>query len=228
MARVWDGRAQSSERIFILAIDLPERSVPECAPPIVVLASASPRRTYLLSEAGVPHLVRIPPVDDAECALPLAGASLVECLAHIKAHQVACGSGEVVVAADTLCLVDSSALGKPNNEREARAMILRLVSRPHQVVTGVSIRHGGCSKGFVEAAVVSLGHLGAGDLNDYLASGLWRGKAGAYDYPERLAAGWPLSCEGDPTTVSGLPMQRLLAELQMIGVPAAAKAGEAR
>ncbi len=228
MARVRGGRARSSERIFILASLHPERSVHESAPPIVVLASASPRRTHLLTEAGVAHVVRVPPVDDAGIALPLDGASLVECLAQVKAHQVRCGAGEVVIAADTLCLLDGRVMGKPTDVQEARAMLLLLAERSHEVVTGLAIRHAGRSMGFAVSATVSLGALSGQDVEQYLGSGRWRGKAGAYDYPERLAGGWLLSCDGDPTTVSGLPMRRLLPELTSLGVRVALGSGAGR
>ncbi|MDA0803250.1 MAG: Maf family protein [Planctomycetota bacterium] len=183
----------------------------------IVLASASPRRSALLSAAGVPHQRRVPCVDDASLSLPLAGASLVEALAHCKAHQVHCGSAEVIVAADTLCFLDGVIVTKPVSEPDAREMLRTFVGRSHRVVTGVAIRVPHRTITFADAAEVWLDSLEDGELSDYLQGGCWKGKAGAYDYPERLAAGWKLRCEGDPRSVSGLPVERVLEALREIG-----------
>jgi predicted house-cleaning NTP pyrophosphatase (Maf/HAM1 superfamily) len=53
-------------------------------------------------------------------------------------------------------------------------------------------------------------------IDEYVSSGAWKGKAGAYNLSERIAAGWPLRCEGDETTVMGLPMLKLLPLLRSI------------
>ena len=61
-----------------------------------------------------------------------------------------------------------------------------------------------------DAAEVSLGMLPDGDIAGYLEGGEWRGKAGGYNYADRVAAGWPLECRGDPETVMGLPSRIVL------------------
>jgi predicted house-cleaning NTP pyrophosphatase (Maf/HAM1 superfamily) len=58
-------------------------------------------------------------------------------------------------------------------------------------------------------AWIEIGDLPARDLEQFLAEGLWRGKAGGYNLPEVVARGWPVRCEGDPQTVVGLPIARL-------------------
>jgi septum formation protein len=58
---------------------------------------------------------------------------------------------------------------------------------------------------------VTWGDVDDDAIDEYVASGQWRGKAGGYNLEERLEAGWPIECEGDPTTVMGLPMRRLAA-----------------
>lgn len=62
---------------------------------------------------------------------------------------------------------------------------------------------------FADRAAVRYGRVSDAAVDEYVASGLWRGKAGAYNLQERLEAGWPVRCEGDPATVMGLPMRRL-------------------
>jgi predicted house-cleaning NTP pyrophosphatase (Maf/HAM1 superfamily) len=54
-----------------------------------------------------------------------------------------------------------------------------------------------------------MGALDAEDFERFLSEGAWRGKAGSYNLPEVVARGWPVSCEGDPQTVVGLPAEKL-------------------
>jgi septum formation protein len=69
---------------------------------------------------------------------------------------------------------------------------------------------------FADAARVTMGALSDSDLENYLASGQWHGKAGGYNLLERIDAGWPLTYQGDPTTIMGLPMNRLVDRLNSI------------
>lgn len=155
-------------------------------------------------------------------------------------------AGRLVIGADTACLVDGELIGTPRDADEAETMIRRFVNREHDVLTGVAIidlRDGGSVAGgevadegraahagslepvtaparriFVDRARVRLGRLSEDQIRAYIASGAWMGKAGAYNYREALAAGWPLSCEGDVTTVMGLPMAALRRQLAAMGV----------
>ena len=91
-------------------------------------------------------------------------------------------------------------------------MIESFVGRSHEVVTGMCVldRASGRRHLVADSAGVALGALGDGDVAAYVASGDWRGKAGGYNYADRLAAGWPLRCDGDPETVMGLPSRLVL------------------
>lgn len=71
---------------------------------------------------------------------------------------------------------------------------------------------------FADRAVVRVGPISDEQIEAYVASGNWRGKAGAYNLSERIEAGWPIECLGDPTTVMGLPMRRLPEWLKSAGV----------
>lgn len=66
-----------------------------------------------------------------------------------------------------------------------------------------------CEILFTDTARVRVGRIPIAEIESYVASGQWRGKAGAYNLAERLAAGWPIEYEGDPATIMGLPMRRL-------------------
>jgi septum formation protein len=186
------------------------------AEPAVILASGSPRRRAILSEAGVPAVVLVPAIDDA--AAPADGrhpATYVMSLAWFKARQAiadaaaAFGTGgpRWIGAADTMCVQDGRVIGKPADRDEAAAMIRAFEGRTHAVVTGVCVvdRGSGARTIFSDEARVTLGAIGPDALARYLDSGEWRGKAGAYNFSDRVADGWPLRCDGDPQTVMGLP-----------------------
>lgn len=136
----------------------------------------------------------------------------VAALAFLKAWSVARGLDEhaVVLGADTVCVHEGELLGKPANADEARAMLRAFVGGTHQVLTGVAIvTPDGRRELIVDSADVTWGPVNDDTIERYVASGEWRGKAGAYNLSERTDEGWPIECEGDPATVMGLPMRRL-------------------
>jgi nucleoside triphosphate pyrophosphatase len=214
----------------------------------LVLASRSPRRRMLLDESGLRHDAQHPGFEDSVLERGKVSAEQwIGSLAYLKAWARAGepgASGRLVIGADTACLVDGELVGTPRDADEAEAMIRRFVGREHDVLTGVAIidlRDGGSVAGgevtdegrpagtlepvtapsrriFVDRARVRLGRLGEEQIRAYIASGAWMGKAGAYNYREALAAGWPLSCDGDVTTVMGLPMAALRRQLAAMGV----------
>jgi len=127
----------------------------------------------------------------------------------------------VVLSADTLVAYDDGELaGKPTSRREARTMIQRFLDTDHRVVTGVALvgPEPGEIETFADTAVVHMGHISEKELENYVQSGSWHGKAGGYNLFDRQDAGWPIQVEGDPTTVVGLPMQRLGEALDRYGV----------
>ncbi|MCX5662395.1 MAG: Maf family protein [Planctomycetota bacterium] len=103
------------------------------------------------------------------------------------------------------------------------------MERSHDVVTGVALLGADDvqPERFADAAVVNMRRVAAGDLEEYLDSGQWRGKAGGYNLFDRQRAGWPMTVEGDPTTVVGLPMTALRAALARRGVAPQANAANA-
>ena len=196
--------------------------------PDIVLASSSPRRQAILAAAGIRFEVLAPAMDDA--LLPVSTgdpARLTMGLAWFKARQVlsaleargGAGAPRLVLAADTVCVVDGRIVGKPADPADARRMVHALEGRAHDVVTGLCIadRRTGGRTLLADRTAVMLGALPAGELDRYVAGGAWQGKSGGYNYSERLAAGWPLSCAGDPETVMGLPSRLVLPLLAAFG-----------
>lgn len=183
-------------------------------PPSIVLASRSPRRLELARARGWNVRVLAP---DEEIERAAAGRHPLESLedyterlAHAKASAVApaCGSG-IVVACDTLGEIDGEALGKPADQAAARRMLEQLAGRVHRVVSGVCVwpRPDGKPWGGHAVSILEMGPLSDDVLERYLASGLWRGKAGACGFqdeslPLRLLA-------GSASNVVGLPVELL-------------------
>jgi len=172
----------------------------------LVLASASPRRTNLLAELGLPFEVR--PADVDETPHPGESAeALVARLARAKAEAGAgaAGSDAIVLGADTTVVVDGAILGKPRDDAEAAWMLGRLAGRRHDVLTGVSVRHGAHEVGRVESTAVWVSALTTEDIAWYVASGEGRDKAGAYAI-QGLASRFIPRIDGSYANVVGLPV----------------------
>ena len=176
-----------------------------------------------MREAGFEFIQRDPPYDDAgdpSVHDQTDVRRLAMDLARRKAHSLR-EDGElpagpsVILAADTICVtVDGRLIGQPADRDEAEAMIRGFMNGAHDVVTGVCVESL-CGSVLYDVARVHVGRIDDHDLQHYLDSGEWRGKAGGYNLFDRQAAGWPVSVEpgDDPTTVVGLPMRLLLPTL---------------
>jgi len=189
----------------------------------LVLASGSPRRRELLKAEGFEFEVVSAGVDDgllrrgdagpAEWATALAYLKAAAGLAAVLAED---GTAAVtVIGADTICVLEDRIIGQPRDADDAREILYSFSARDHEVVTGVALIDAptGEREMWAESANVNVGELTPELVEPYVASGAWRGKAGAYNLAERLAAGWPIRYEGDPMTIMGLPMARLRGRL---------------
>ncbi len=183
----------------------------------LILASVSPRRSRLLTEAGFAHETLVPPLDDG--ALDPGDAPprrWVAALAYLKAASALRtmarerAANAVLLGADTLVVKDGEMIGKPVDAHDARRILRLLSSGSHEVLTGAAlVALDGEREILVDATRVRVGALPEPVVEEYVASGQWAGKAGAYNLAERLEAGWPIEFEGDPGTIMGLPMRRL-------------------
>jgi septum formation protein len=189
--------------------------------PPLLLASRSPRRRQLLAEAGFDPIVIDSGFDDARLSPPhegIDGAEWAESLARLKAEAALVRLARegivagTIVAADTVCVIDSRIEGQPRDRLDARRMLHAIRNREHSTITGVAVLtlEGLQRCHFADAARVTVGPITNEQIDEYLDSGEWQGKAGAYNLAERQAAGWPITCAGDPATVMGLPMRRLI------------------
>lgn len=174
--------------------------------PELVLASASPRRIELLAQLGVTP-DRIDPADIDET--PLKGETpprLAERLARSKAEVVAARAPEAfVLAADTVVAVGRRFLEKAANEAEAARFLRLLSGRNHRVFTGVALARGETITSRVVETRVSFKTLSEAEIAAYVATGDWRGKAGAYGI-QGPAGAFVRRIVGSHPAVMGLPL----------------------
>jgi septum formation protein len=188
-------------------------------PPRLILASASPRRQTLLRDAGYEFLVHPADIDEEAAAGKRMPIELAAALAALKAEAVARRFAEdVTLAADTVVAFGDTPLGKPVDEAAARDMLRLLSGTTHIVITGLVIR---CPAREIELAktvmsAVRMRRLSPADIDGYVQTGLWKGKAGGYGIQDRDPL---VTCiSGSHTNVIGLPVAETRALLERAGV----------
>ncbi len=188
----------------------------------LILASASPRRKELLRRVGLQPEVHPPDVDETIIAGE-SPAALATRLASAKCRQVAdaldAGSDRLILAADTVVVVDQAILGKPVDQDDARCMLESLSGRTHQVMTGVSLHRTDTRRQADGIGVTDVRFrvLDTAWIDWYLATGEPQDKAGAYGIQ---GAGAVLvdSIRGSWSNVVGLPLEMLPGWLEALGL----------
>jgi septum formation protein len=184
----------------------------------LILGSASPRRKELLAGLGiVPDLILPPDIDEDPRKGELPRPYCMR-LAQEKALAVPSGPDDVVLCADTTVALGRRILGKPEDAGEAAAFLTALGGRRHQVITAVAVRRGEQLLSRDSVSVVKMKRLSDAELNAYLASKEWQGKAGGYGIQGRAGALIPW-ISGSYTGIMGLPVAETAALLTAIGYP---------
>jgi len=182
---------------------------------MLVLASASPRRSEILRQAGIPFLVRPAQVD--EMALPGENpVDYVRRLARDKALAIPAGADEIVLGADTTVVADGEMFAKPEDEADAAHMLARLSGRQHRVLTGIYLKSVTGAVEDVAETSVWFAQLSDQEIADYVASGEPMDKAGAYAI-QGLASKFIERIEGCYFNVMGLPVALVYRRLREIG-----------
>ncbi|MCB6178931.1 Maf family protein [Rhodobacter sp. Har01] len=184
----------------------------------LILGSASPRRKEILAQIGlVPDLILPPDIDEdprkGELPRPYAAR-----LAREKALAVPAGPDDVVLCADTTVALGRRILGKPADAAEAAAFLTKLAGRRHEVITAVAVRRGDRVWARESVSAVKIKRLSDDELNAYLASGEWQGKAGGYGI-QGLAGAFIPWISGSFTGIMGLPVAETAALLVAAGWP---------
>ncbi len=174
----------------------------------LVLASASPQRRAILEQLGVPFEVRPADVQEGAVGDP---ATVARDNALLKATVVAgLQPGRTVLGVDTLVTLDGEIFGKPPTPEAAAATLLSLQGREHTVISGIAVcdPRGGVPRTDVQTTIVRFAALNTAALAAYVATGEWRGRAGAYAIQGRGAA-LVDEIHGDYLNVVGLPVPAL-------------------
>jgi septum formation protein len=184
--------------------------------PRLVLASASPRRSRILTELGIPFRVVVSGAEETVVAGE-DGRQRVKRLAQRKAEVVASSEVLPVLGADTEVVCEGRVLGKPRDQQDALGMLALLSGRSHEVLTGVCVAHGGRVLLGVERTLVRFCQLTDAERQWYVATGEPMDKAGAY-HVDGKGGVFIESIEGSPSNVAGLPIRLVWSLLKESGV----------
>ena len=174
----------------------------------LILASSSERRRHLMAEEGLAFEVIQPTIaEPGEYVLNLPPIQQAEALAYFKARSVLDSHpGATVLGADTIVVLGEAVLGKPDGVAGARQMLEDLSGTRHRVITGVALV-GPCGRLIAsDTTHVQMREMSPAEIDGYIKSGEWSGKAGGYAIQE--TADRFITCiEGSFSNVVGLPME---------------------
>jgi len=182
----------------------------------IILASESPRRRQLLEQIGIDFEVVSSQINEDEI-IDCDPFKNVQYLALSKAQRIADkGYKGIIVGADTQVLIDGEIIGKPKDREDAKRILTKLSGREHNVITGVAIldTESKTFETWVETTVVKFRELMIDEIEEYLDTEEYIGKAGAYGIQGRAAA-FVERIEGCYFNVVGLPLAKLSAKLRM-------------
>ena len=174
---------------------------------MIILASQSPRRQELMKLTGLPFTVRVADVDETmDPALPVQ-------------QEVAASAApdDIVIAADTIVVIDGRELGKPHTQQDAFDMLSLLSGRTHEVVTVLSVCRGERTESEAVVTRVTFRALTDEEIRAYIATGEPMDKAGSYGI-QGYGAMFVSHLEGDYFSVMGLPLCPLCRMLRAFGV----------
>ena len=188
----------------------------------LILGSGSPRRLELLAQLGLaPDDVRPPDIDETPLPRELPRPYCAR-VARSKAEAVQADPDDVVLCADTTVALGRRILGKPADVGEAAQFLWKLSGRRHSVITSVAVRRGDRLWQKDVVSQVKMKRLSDEEVNAYLATGDWQGKAGGYGIQGPAGALIPW-ISGSFTGIVGLPLAETSALLQAAGWPVHAR-----
>lgn len=177
----------------------------------LILASSSPRRKILLEALHIPFEIQV--ADIEENRLPDEHpADMVTRLSRMKAQAVSSvQKTALVLAADTMVLLDDQVLGKPVDKSDSIQMLQRLSGRSHTVLTGFSLVHEESKRAStaVESTLVTFDEMSEEEIVEYVETGTTLDKAGSYGIQDDRGSLFISRIDGDFFNVMGLPLNRL-------------------
>lgn len=189
------------------------------APGRLILASNSPRRRELLAERGYEFIVQPAEIDESTAPPDILPREKARFLAMAKAHHVAEQyPADVVLGADTIVAFGDMAIGKPADRVDAKRILTLLSNTTHIVVTGIAVLW--LEQGIQLTKVVHSGvHMRALsniEIEAYLNTGLWEGKAGAYGIQDQDP--FVTRMAGSHSNIVGLPIEATIKLLKQVGI----------
>jgi septum formation protein len=181
----------------------------------IVLASRSPRRKQLLEWAEVPFEIAVKETDES---FP-SGIRPVQAAIHIARNKALAvqkdrKDDEIILAADTIVVLNDRIIGKPEHREEAISILMALSGERHEVITGVVIRKGEMEIDFADITEVEFHDLTVEQIEFYVDRYKPYDKAGAYAIQEWIGVVGIKSVKGDFYNVMGLPVSRVVRELE--------------
>jgi septum formation protein len=180
----------------------------------LILASQSPRRKELLGLFHIPFTIAVADIDETMDPTKDPAREVAR-VSRAKAMAIPREIEDVVIAADTIVVLDGTVLGKPKNAAHAEAMLTALSGKDHQVMTGVTVLRGEKILTHTEITDIHFRPLSQKEIRAYVTSGEPMDKAGAYGI-QGGAALFAEKMHGDYYNVMGLPVCRLWQMLQQI------------
>lgn len=179
----------------------------------IYLASKSPRRKEIIANAGFEYeLIDIDVEENYPADLKI--EKVAEYLAVKKADAVAeLPNDGILLASDTIVLLENEILGKPKNQEDARIMLRKLSGKKHLVITGVCLKSTEKSIAFSDTSEVKFAMLTDDEIRSYVDSGVPSDKAGSYGIQSGLGMVAVEEIKGSYFTIMGLPIHRVYKEL---------------
>jgi len=201
--------------LFVILTDMSSRKS-------LILASGSPRRKRILEQAGYRFEVIRPDIEEPDLQHPgILPSDLAQALAFFKARQVAdnCGTGKVVLAADTVVAIGSEIFAKAEDAEQARQFLKTLSHNRHKVITAVALVDTDTGKRSIDfdSTIVEMRPMSDQEIEQYISTGAWKDKAGAYALQEG-ADEFVIQIKGSYTNVVGLPLELTLCLLETFGI----------
>lgn len=184
----------------------------------IILASSSPRRQYIMKEAGYRFKVIKPDVDESfpdNIPLDQVAGYLAAKKAEYFRLQI---TKEIVITADTVVILENKILNKPADKTEAKAMLMALNNKTHQVITGVCILSANKEIVFNDMSEVTFNQLTENEIEYYIDNFKPYDKAGAYGAQDWIGMVAIQKISGSYFNVMGLPIHKLYQELKNFGV----------
>lgn len=185
----------------------------------VILASGSPRRKQLLEDAGIKFRILTKQVEE-NYPVYLQRTDIPLYLSKIKAHSLKTDFPDsLIIAADTVVVQRRDVLNKPASPEEAKQMLLKLSNNMHEVITGVTICYKGQERSFYDITEVFFKPLTEEYINYYIENYKPFDKAGSYGIQEWIGMVGIQKIQGDFYNVMGLPVSKLVNELEKLFNP---------